>query len=46
MTVSPILPDLPLTNLENAEYTATKLAFTGENTVIGELYTFTYKCNT
>jgi len=42
MTVSPILPDLPLTNLGNAEYTATKSAFTGEHTVIGELYTFTY----
>lgn len=36
MTGSPNLPDLPLTNLGNAEFTATKAAFSGENTVIGE----------
>eukprot|EP00579_Thalassiosira_antarctica_P005215 CAMPEP_0201893284 /NCGR_PEP_ID=MMETSP0902-20130614/38312_1 /ASSEMBLY_ACC=CAM_ASM_000551 /TAXON_ID=420261 /ORGANISM="Thalassiosira antarctica, Strain CCMP982" /LENGTH=169 /DNA_ID=CAMNT_0048425021 /DNA_START=52 /DNA_END=561 /DNA_ORIENTATION=+ len=34
MTASPNLPDLPLTNLGNAEFTATKTAFSGENTVI------------
>ncbi len=35
---SPNLPDLPITNLGNAEFTATKAAFTGENTVIGKLH--------
>jgi hypothetical protein len=39
MTASPNLPDLPLINLGNAEFTATKTAFSGENTVIGEFYT-------
>jgi len=36
MTASTDLPDLPLTNLGTAEFTATKSAFAGENTVIGE----------
>ena len=43
MSVSPILPDLPLINLGNAEYTATKSAFEGENTVIGELQVDIFK---
>eukprot|EP00571_Detonula_confervacea_P014711 CAMPEP_0172298464 /NCGR_PEP_ID=MMETSP1058-20130122/1112_1 /TAXON_ID=83371 /ORGANISM="Detonula confervacea, Strain CCMP 353" /LENGTH=171 /DNA_ID=CAMNT_0013007739 /DNA_START=57 /DNA_END=572 /DNA_ORIENTATION=- len=34
MTGSPNLPDLPLTNIGNAEFTATTAAFSGENTVI------------
>lgn len=41
MIGSPDLPDLPLTNLGNAEFTATRTAFAGENTVIGELH---YRC--
>mmetsp|Transcript_15969 Transcript_15969/g.33736 ORF Transcript_15969/g.33736 Transcript_15969/m.33736 type:complete len:172 (+) Transcript_15969:169-684(+) len=34
MTASPNLPALPLTNLGNAEFTATNAAFAGQNTVI------------
>ena len=37
MTAStPNLPDLPLINLGNAELTATRAAFSGQNAVIGE----------